>query len=490
MKRKEIFRAQNARLDCQGKSACVLTFNLLEGELLGVHTPRTQQGLSVISELVMRKITVSSGGLFYYETEYGGPAPARGWPNISCIRSQSSLVEEMSVLDNLFLLRKRKNRSLLYSNWRLRIELTRQMENFGLHFSPEQPVSTLSQMEKYVLEVFKAYLHGADIIILDQVSWEPVTAGIFRQLYDLIAYLKEEGVSFIIVSDKLNNLKACADRIAFFDGEQIVTILYNTPENSRRISETYDALVRSFAQGKYRNEQLQGQREPIELRDPLLTSLTLVRGEKVAIFDPEAKLYHELLLNRRNYRVPLAGGVVITNQSKQRKQEEKPRVIFADFSRYDTIFDSLPVMDNLFLGRNNGLNMLRILRNKYRDMIKREFAERYSDCEMLEYGEGSQLSLEQRFKLYLFRLSITNPDVVIAWKCPKADPMMVALMEDAADALTANNKTMCYLSMDVFEPVGKVDRYILVTDTGIESYLSYEKLLERQSHQAYESDRI
>lgn len=477
---KEIFRAQNVHLKQQDGSVCTLSFNLLEGELLGVHVPRIHQEQSVISQAVMKKAAVRSGGLFYHETEYGNAPPPGGWPSVACVQAKNSLIEEMSVMDNLFLLRKRKNRGLFYSKRQLMREAARQMEAFDLPFLPYQTVASLSNLEKHVLEVFKAYLHGAHIVILDQIVWDSTVNDTVKLLLALIKRLKREGITFLITSDRLNNLRSCADRIAFFDGTQIVVILENIPENHVAITETFDALVRGLAKERHHKITYLERGEPILFSDPLFSSLNLARGEKIALYDTMGIFSRHLENSKHRQHVPLAGGSIITKKSKWNKCLERPRIIVADFGRYDQIFEFLPVIDNVLIGRSDGLKMLAVAGNKYREMLKQEFAEHFGDSQMLDIRESRFLKPEQRFKLYLFKLMLMNPDVVIAWHNPKADPVLVNLLEDAAAAFVKDNKTICYLLLDIFEQVEDVERYILVTEQSAQSFSTYGELLRRQ----------
>lgn len=479
MEIKEIFRAQNVRLRKQDGSVCTLSFNLIAGEFLGVHVPRIQQEKSVISRAVMNEDVVKSGGLFYYETEYGDTPPFQGWPTVACIQAKNSLVEEMSVMDNLFLLRRRKNKDCFYSNRQLMWEAARQLEAFGLPFQPHQTVSSLSKFEKYVLEVFKVYLHGAQIIILDQIVWDSAESSTVKLLLALIGQLKKEGITFLIISDRLNNLRSCADRITFFDGRQIISILENIPENREAISETFDTLVRDFERDRHRITYLERGKQ-ITFRDPILASLNLFEGERVALYDTQGIIAHHIEDVRYRKRVPLTGGYIVTGKSKQNKWKEHPRTIVADFGRYDHVFESLSVIDNVLLGRSDGIQMLKIVGSKYRKMLKREFAEQFGDADMLDIKESRLLTSEQCLKLYLFKLKLMNPDVVIAWRNPKADPVLVKLLVDTMAAFAEDNRTVCYLLMDVFEQVENVQRYICVTEHGIESFSTYGALLRNQ----------
>lgn len=480
MEKKEIFRAQNVRIRQQDGAFCTLSFNLIEGELLGVHVPRTHRGQSVITDVIMKKTTDRSGGLFYYETESGSTRPPQGWPIVTCVQRKKSLVEEMSVIDNLFLLRKRKNRGAFYSKRALMREAARQMEAYGLPFQPEQTVSSLSKMEKHVLEIFKAFLHGAQIIILDQIAWDTAGSDAVKQLLALIEQLKREEITFLMVSDSLSNLRACADRIAFFDGTQIVSILENCLDNYGTISETFDALVRSYAKDRFHRITCLERGKQIPFGDPILASLRLVQGEKVAVYDTEGLLLGRMADKTHRKHIPLAGGYILTEKAKRDKWKERPRTIIADFGRYDQIFTLLPVSDNLLIGRSDGLQMLKIVGNKYREMLKREFMEQFGDGEMLDIKESWILTPEQRFKLYLFKMMLVNPDVVIAWRNPKADPVLVRLLEDTIATFTENKKTFCYLLLDMFEQVDNVDRYILLSRNGAESFATYGELLRHQ----------
>src|SRR5699024_2132768 len=73
-----------------------------------------------------------------------------------------------------------------------------------------------------IIEILKAVANESDIIILD----EP-TAALSQQevekLFDVIRQLKKEGVSFVIVSHRFNEIYATSDRITVFrDGKLVL----------------------------------------------------------------------------------------------------------------------------------------------------------------------------------------------------------------------------------------------------------------------------
>ncbi|KAF2956775.1 ATP-binding cassette domain-containing protein [Marinitoga sp. 38H-ov] len=142
---------------------------------------------------------------------------------ISVVHQELSLFDELSVTENLFIDFNNINKN--YINWNyLNLEAKKWLKKVGLsHIEPIIKVKELGAGEKQLLEIAKTLVQNPKILILD----EP-TSSLSRKeteiLFNIIRELKQQGLSFIYISHKLEEIFELADTISVFrDGNLINT---------------------------------------------------------------------------------------------------------------------------------------------------------------------------------------------------------------------------------------------------------------------------
>ena len=95
------------------------------------------------------------------------------------------------------------------------------IDTYHFNLDPNALVDTLSVGERQRVEILKALYRGAKILILDEPS-AVLTPSEVDDLFDSLRILKKNGTSIVIITHKLYETLAIADRIAVLrDGEMI-----------------------------------------------------------------------------------------------------------------------------------------------------------------------------------------------------------------------------------------------------------------------------
>ncbi len=94
-------------------------------------------------------------------------------------------------------------------------------ERYGLRVDPRAAIWQLSVSEQQRVEILKALLRGAGILILDEPT-SVLTPQEATQLFAVLRRMKEEGKSVIFITHKLDEVMAVADRVTVMRKGRVV----------------------------------------------------------------------------------------------------------------------------------------------------------------------------------------------------------------------------------------------------------------------------
>ena len=172
---------------------------------------------------------------------------------IACVFQELSLLENLTVTQNLFLARERAKAGILNKKV-MQDEARSLLHEYGLSLTGREKVASLPVAQRQMIEIIGALARKARIILLD----EPTTALERRQIDQLVHTLRriarERQVAIVIVDHKLDEVFSVCDHItALTDGR----VVLNAP-----IAELSHADVVESIVGKHEAALLQGGRPP------------------------------------------------------------------------------------------------------------------------------------------------------------------------------------------------------------------------------------
>ncbi len=196
-----------------------VSFTLRRGEihaLLG----ENGAGKSTLTK-VMAGVVPLSGGQMLVEgqpVELRTPLEARH-RGIAMVFQETSLVPTMTVAQNLYL-----GQEAFYNRLRgVYISAQQFLQSLNFDVDPTATVGMLGAAKKQMVEIARAVLHQARIIIFDEPT-ASLTPEEKKYFFDLIFNLKARGVSIIFISHALEEALLLADRITVLrDGHHVVT---------------------------------------------------------------------------------------------------------------------------------------------------------------------------------------------------------------------------------------------------------------------------
>ena len=143
---------------------------------------------------------------------------------IVIIHQELALSPYLSIAENIFLNNELKGRGGLIDWNKTNFEASKLLARVGLRENPTTKIMDIGVGKQQLVEIAKALSKEVKLLILD----EP-TAALNDEdsdhLLDLILHLKGQGITSIIISHKLNEIKKVADSVTVIrDGKTIETI--------------------------------------------------------------------------------------------------------------------------------------------------------------------------------------------------------------------------------------------------------------------------
>ncbi len=156
----------------------------------------------------------------------GAPAPdvsarAEWRSKVACVYQKSTIIPELTVGENLFLNDHPTSRSGIISWRELRRQGREELDVWKLDVDIEQRAGELTVGQKQLLEIARALRLGSRFIILDEPTARLESREI-RQLFDHIARLKREGVTFLFISHHLQEIYEICERVAVMRDGRLV----------------------------------------------------------------------------------------------------------------------------------------------------------------------------------------------------------------------------------------------------------------------------
>ncbi|GAA2215753.1 sugar ABC transporter ATP-binding protein [Nonomuraea monospora] len=154
--------------------------------------------------------------------EFGGIRDSEH-AGIVIIHQELALSPQLSIAENIFLGNERAKRGVIDWN-RTNYEAGELMKRVGLRENPTTTISDIGVGKQQLVEIAKALSKEVKLLILD----EPTAAlndDDSAHLLDLLRGLRDEGITCVIISHKLNEVTAIADSVTIIrDGRTIETL--------------------------------------------------------------------------------------------------------------------------------------------------------------------------------------------------------------------------------------------------------------------------
>ena len=156
------------------------------------------------------------------EVNFSGPKDALE-NGVAMVHQELNQCLERNVIDNLFLGRYPKNSLGVVDEGRMKKEASDLFRKLGITVNLTQPMKKMSVSKRQMCEIAKAISYNSKVIVLDEPT-SSLTAPEVAKLFKMMRQLKDQGISLIYISHKMDEIFAICDQISVLrDGSLVMT---------------------------------------------------------------------------------------------------------------------------------------------------------------------------------------------------------------------------------------------------------------------------
>src|SRR5215831_12987920 len=157
---------------------------------------------------------------------------------IAIIHQELNLIPYLSITENIFLGREITNALDMLDKKQMRKQTVELLKRLQLDVDPDTKITSLKVGQQQVVEIAKALLFDAEVIIMDEPT-SAISESEVEVLFGIIAQLKKENKTIAYISHKLDELFKIADRyIVLRDGKTI--------ESGDMTGITHDSIIQKM----------------------------------------------------------------------------------------------------------------------------------------------------------------------------------------------------------------------------------------------------
>ncbi|HMG90885.1 MAG TPA: sugar ABC transporter ATP-binding protein [Chryseolinea sp.] len=393
---------------------------------------------------------------------------------IAVVYQHLSLVENLSVAENIYANRQPVNKLGLIQFDELHVRSQKLLKELGMDdINPSTLVSRLSQPKKQLVEIAKALSRHPSILILDEPTTS-ITERETRTLFEILFTLKNQGVSILYISHRLDEIFKISDRVSVLkDGRSQGTFKASNITKDQLITKMVGREIKALRSGSTSRPEVL-----LEVKD--LTgarfrniSFRLHRGEILgmagligagrteiarALFGADKVRSGSILLNGHLVSALDHPEVAIRNGIAYVPEERKTSGLFQEMS----------IQDNVIAGDLKNASS----RNGYSQAKAKMLAIELKDKLKIVAPDVQQkvinLSGGNQQKVVLAKWLLTHPEVLIVDE-PTHGIDVGAKFEiyELLKIMAAEGKAILVISSDLPELIGLCDRILVIKEGSI-----------------------
>lgn len=406
---------------------------------------------------------------------------------ISIVYQELNLIPHLSVAENIFI--NRLNQTNGFVNWKKLYQDAEKIlsANGMTDINPRATVSDLAIGQKQSVEIAKALSYNSKILLLDEPT-SSLAGPEIQNLFNIIARLKEQGISIIYISHHLDEIFEICNRVQILrDGKNIdVSEILETNQNtvvSKMVGRDIEDIY-------FKSEHNIGDKilEIEGLNDSYLKSinLNLKRSEVLGIYGLMGSGRTELLKAIYGARKSKFESFKLNNQNisiKHPIDAIKHGIIYSSEDRKsENLFFGNPIWKNIsYLALQTGSFATKGFINHKQELAKsKDYYEKLNVKAPTIEADVYNLSGGNQQKVCLAKALINEPEIILLDEPTRGIDVGAKLeIYKLIANLTAAGKSIILVSSELPEIIGSSDRVYSMANGRITQEFIGEEINEK-----------
>ncbi len=435
--------------------------HIFAGEIFGL-LPVNSDGLSSFLDVLKTNLPLYDGYIYYNEMVINSWKEGNRQANrITIIGDKSSLVEDLTVTDNIFVLRPNFRNHLISIRF-----LERQLQPFlteiGISIHAKTYVDRLTVFQRIVVEILKGVVAGHKLIVLTEIQ-NLVTPGELGKIQDIMQFYKKKGISFLYVSVHFEDILYICDRAAFFQNGRITRFLQEkemTPSHLGVNIGEYQNIVKHYVQTKEAVQKIAQCNILYHFAEEKNTlHLQVAPSECVVIQCLNNEMHQELLQMLISQKVPRGSCLLLGG--KRPRPHSRDFAIIGQQPAKTMVFPELSYLDNLCFNLDSRVKGVWV-RGNIRSSVRQEYGAYLGD---VFDTPVDQLTETQKYTLLYTRIALQKPKVVFCVQPFKgADLPLRMHIFTLLEKLLKQGISLIILSFNLADTLSIADRLVVLEE--------------------------
>ncbi len=414
-------------------------FHVFQGEIMGL-LPISQHGLESLIQLICRNLPLYYGFIYFGEklvNSYANSPLTRN--KVAVIEKQYKLIENLTVADNIFVMRHGFKKYLIDSKI-LNLQFERFAKEIGVDLHGEQQVQDLTYYEKCIVELLRAVIGGAKLIVIRDLS-NFISATDLIRFHRLMRKYTDRGVSFLYICSHHQEAFSICDKICLMENGKARKVLGRDEFKEEKILPFTNEFYKNFhnrqALPEWLNDfpwvyqsktavlgegfDIEKPSKPYKIQKPVLEfenvsigiiqqlSFSIKEGECVVLLDKNNTVYSDILALLSCEEKPQTGKILLNGAILTKKAVNSIGFI-PEKPIQNILFKEMSFLDNMCFTADEKLKFF-WMRKGYKKSIVKEYGPIIGPD--IEAPDITKLSAQSLYNLVYYRVHFQNPRLAV-----------------------------------------------------------------------------
>ena len=451
-------------------------FNLhiFKGEIMGL-VDINSNGKESLIQLIMQNSPIHYGRVYFNEVLVNSYKHSPLTMNkVAIIEQKSRLIEDLTVADNVFVLRKGFKKYFI-SPKVLNEQLQLFTEEVGIDIDGSQLVANLTPYEKCVVELLRAVVLGAKLIIIRDISNSVSTLDLVK-FHNLLRYYCHKGFSFLYICNHHEEaFKICTKMSLMKDGKILKIFDHNEFQNENLVP-YYIGAFANFNKVKVNSTSEKGilTFQNVYTENLKNMTFTIAKGECTVLLDMDNTVLSDIMKLMNGELRQYSGDVFLENTLYTEKKAGHAIANGVAFIEEDPIetmlFKEMSYINNLCFLVDKKQNPVGLNKRIINNVIQE-----YEPIVGIDIYETNimNLKLKSLYELIYYRIHLCNPKIVFCVQpFSGADMYLRRHLIELINQLKKKKITVIVLGVRIADSLMIADKLILLEKGGFSSEYS------------------